>query len=381
MSIASNLQAIATSLSGVLSAINTKLTAKGSTAADTLSEVPDKINAIQTGTTPAGTKSITENGTYDVTTYASAVVAVPEPSGTKTITTNGTHDVSEYASATVNVPTENPPSGTVNITANGTVDVANYASANVNVPTGTARTDSDLTASGKTVTVPAGLYSQQYTKDVSTAQQATPSVSLNTSTGLVTATASQSAGYVSSGTKSVTYQLTTQSAQTITPGTSDQTIASGKYLTGTQTIKGDADLIPGNIKAGVNIFGVSGNYSGGGYAEIGDQLTITNRGSGTYHSLTVSLSGVDMTKLLGVVICHTSDISYSDYSDPVILCAVGLYGGISRGETIVTAYGKAPYAVNGLSTFGSTTYVLEVPSSLYNIDQMSKYEAYAIYSV
>lgn len=56
--------------------------------------------------------------------------------------------------------------------------------------------------------------------------------------------------------------IASQAAQTITPGTSDQTIAAGKYLSGAQTIKGDANLLAGNIKSGVSIFGVSGSYSG-----------------------------------------------------------------------------------------------------------------------
>lgn len=47
-------------------------------------------------------------------------------------------------------------------------------------------------------------------------------------------------------------------AQTITPGAAAKTIASGQYLGGVQTIAGDADLVPGNIRSGVNIFGVSG---------------------------------------------------------------------------------------------------------------------------
>lgn len=54
-----------------------------------------------------------------------------------------------------------------------------------------------------------------------------------------------------------------QAAQTITPGTTDKTIASGKYLTGTQTIKGDANLLAGNIKSGVSIFGVAGTMTAG----------------------------------------------------------------------------------------------------------------------
>lgn len=49
-----------------------------------------------------------------------------------------------------------------------------------------------------------------------TATQATPSISVD-SNGKITASATQSAGYVASGTKSATKQLTTQAAKTITP--------------------------------------------------------------------------------------------------------------------------------------------------------------------
>ena len=54
----------------------------------------------------------------------------------------------------------------------------------------------------------------------------------------------------------------TKGAQTYTPTTTNQTISSGRWLTGAQTIKGDANLVASNIKSGVSIFGVSGNYSG-----------------------------------------------------------------------------------------------------------------------
>lgn len=53
-------------------------------------------------------------------------------------------------------------------------------------------------------------------------------------------------------------KVTKKSAQTYTPGTSDQTIGSGQYLSGTQTIKGDSNLVAGNIRSGVSIFGVTG---------------------------------------------------------------------------------------------------------------------------
>lgn len=146
------------------------------------------------------------------------------------------------------------------------------------VVTGTiaTKTSSNLSASGATVTVPAGYYASNASKSVSTAIQATPIISVGPSSGLIIATATQTDGYVSAGTKSATQQLTVQAAQTITPGTSDKTIASGRYLTGTQTIKGDANLIAANIASGVSIFGVTGTHSGGGEDVTSETNTYTS---------------------------------------------------------------------------------------------------------
>lgn len=130
----------------------------------------------------------------------------------------------------------------------------------------------------------AGIYANSVSSDSSgdatVVEQATPSISVSTS-GLITATATQEAGLVAAGTKSSTKQLTTQAAQTITPGTSDKTISSGRYLTGTQTIKGDSNLKAENIKSGVSIFGVAGSLtvSSGGSSSGGLVVrsgTVTN---------------------------------------------------------------------------------------------------------
>lgn len=51
-------------------------------------------------------------------------------------------------------------------------------------------------------------------------------------------------------------------AKTYTPGTSDQTIASGICLTGAQTIKGDSNLIAANIRKNKTIFGKTGTWYG-----------------------------------------------------------------------------------------------------------------------
>lgn len=66
-------------------------------------------------------------------------------------------------------------------------------------------------------------------------------------------------GYVN-GVK-ITGNIQSKSAATYTPGTSDQTIASGQYLSGAQTISGDTNLMAYNIKSGVTIFGVEGTLA------------------------------------------------------------------------------------------------------------------------
>ena len=174
------------------------------------------------------------------------------------------------------------------------------------------KTSSDLTASGKTVTVPAGYYASQATKDVATGSATTPatsitanpSISVNSSTGVITAsvnksqsvTPSVSAGYVASGTAgtvsvngNATENLTTQAAQTITPTTTDQTIAAGKYLTGAQTIEGVVctNLLAGIIKDGEvvkigtatdddSVVSVTGTYTGGGGSDTPYYLTFSS---------------------------------------------------------------------------------------------------------
>lgn len=73
------------------------------------------------------------------------------------------------------------------------------------------KTSSDLTVSGATVTAPAGNYKTAASKSVATATQATPSITVSTG-GLITASATQTAGYVSAGTKSATKQMDVLSA-------------------------------------------------------------------------------------------------------------------------------------------------------------------------
>ena len=60
-----------------------------------------------------------------------------------------------------------------------------------------------------------------------------------------------------------------KAAATITPNTSNQTIAAGTFLKGAQTILGDSNLVSGNIKKGVNIFNVTGSFTDLNFAVVG----------------------------------------------------------------------------------------------------------------
>lgn len=252
-----------------------------------ISNVNITVGAIPSNYVGSG---ITSRSSSDLTASGATVTA---PAGyyasaaTKTISSGSATSAASISGSSATIST-----GTNTITLSKTVSntpqvsagyISSGTAGNSSVSlTASATIDPTPTASGATVTVPAGYYTTQTTKSVSSGSATGPSSltdsSATISTGTntitltktgVTTTPTVSAGYVSSATAStatvaLTASVTTKAAATITPGTSNQTIASGTYLTGTQTISGDANLVAGNIKDGVSIFGVTGTYEGEG---------------------------------------------------------------------------------------------------------------------
>lgn len=231
-----------------------------------------------------GTVYATVDTSFDIVPTVSEGYVTSGTQGTVRILGVGVKDLSTQAAKTV-TPTETEQTAVAaQKYTTGEVKVAAIPSDYIGseVP---QKSSSDMTASGATVTAPAGYYAEAASKAVPSGSASTPDTSIPvhmdvslSATGLITATASGSQsvtpnvveGYVDRGTAGTVsvdslkkVQLSTQAAQTITPTTADQTIDSGKYLTGAQTIKGDANLLPENIKKDVTIFNVVGSYEGG----------------------------------------------------------------------------------------------------------------------
>ena len=231
-------------------------------------------------------------------------------SGTLNVGENGEYDVKEYASVKANVPNSYAAAdagkvvaadifggyGLVEqtarpsaITSNGTYDTTNHNSVSVSVPNSYGAGDEGKVVSGGALVSQTDVTkTANGTYDTTTVKQVTVSVAntysssdngkvvksdgqggyelyAQTAHADVTPTTSDQTVYTTSNNSVKVKAISpTKIAATYTPGTTDQTIQSGRWLTGNQTIKGDANLVAGNIKSGVTIFGVTGSYSGGG---------------------------------------------------------------------------------------------------------------------
>ena len=267
----------------------------------------------------------------------------------------------------------------------------------------TSRDSTDLSASGATVTVPAGMYASAASKSVATGS-ATAAASISAtgatvSTGTNTLTLSKTvsntpqvtAGYVSSGTAgnssvSLTASVTTQAAQTIYPSSSQQTIASGRYLTGTQTIAPvtTTNLTAGNIKSGVvvqvgdasdpdRVTSVTGTYSGGGGSASVDTKTVTASNRPSTLSFT-SMKGEPIMFALKATFTMTSSSSTYYYVDSMRgYLSNGSYsvqgrlfrmGSTRQTEQVQTGY-SATYS-GGTLTLTSTGNRTTSPGCYYN---------------
>lgn len=134
-----------------------------------------------------------------------------------------------------------------------------------------------VTAVSDTVLVDKVFYNdkgEQATGSIPFVEAGTPSISIDSSTGEITASVSQSTGYVQEATNTSTLELSTYSGEKVSPTLEDQTIVeAGVYTTSAVEVAGitssllaglDSDFVASNIVSGVDLFGLEGTAEVGG---------------------------------------------------------------------------------------------------------------------
>lgn len=155
----------------------------------------------------------------------------------------------------------------------------------------------------------------------------------------------------------------TKAAATYTPGTSNQTIAAGTYLSGTQTIKGDTNLKAANIASGVSIFGIAGTHSGGENLDsvLSEQQTLLNTlttvlnnkaSGGGNNMIEVSVSNVSYTYV--TIYYYNENLEFVSETIPHATDSKKIFinGGfcnVSGYFTITTENASVNYINNGIS--------------------------------
>lgn len=311
------------------------------------------------------------------TTGAVTVAAIPAdyiiPEGSTTITQNGTVDVTEFASAIINVPTGStinnqnktvtPTETQQSVTADtgytglGTVTVnaidSTYVGSGID-----RRDETDLTASGATVSVPAGYYEEDASKSVATTTHPSPTASINSTTGLVTASHTQTAGYVTAGTTTGTLQLTTVGATTITPSESSQTaVAAGRYTTGAVTVAAISSTYVGsgidhNDSTDLTVSGATVTVPAGYYEEDASKSVASGtagtptatKGTVSNHSITVTPSVTNTTGYItgGTKTGTAVSVSASELVSGTVTIS-------KSGTTDVTNYASASVAAGSVT--------------------------------
>lgn len=240
------------------------------------------------------------------------------------------------------------PQGTKSISANGnSIDVTEYASVDVSVPTGTARTSSDLTVSGDTVTAPAGLYASSASKSVASGTAGTPTATKGTVSNhsvSVTPSVTNTTGYITGSTKTGT--AVTVSASELVSGSETKT------SNGTYDVTNLASLVVNVSGGGGATNFVTGTFTTGSTTQTAGTFTIPYTGTGYPIMLTIVIEGgANNNTSSGNTTWYNSKQRY----------AIGLF---SLTKTIMT---EAPtYDTSGAENYGVVAVIYKNSASTAN---------------
>lgn len=312
--------------------------------------------------------------------YKGDDIATMDASGTKTLLTSGKYCegnlsvVYERPSASLQTKSKTYTPTTAQQTETITADSGYGGLEEVNVtvnamPTGVATAPTTISGSQATLTTGTNTITLQKTLNV------TPRVT--------------TAGYVSAGTAgsalvSLNANVTTKAATTFHPSATDQSIASGTYLTGAQTIKAvtTSNLTAANIKNGVTVtvgdaddadrvLSVTGTYEGGGGGEVNiGTKTMTNADA---TDTSIQFTGLEGTPKAFFVRCTTTLSRSSSYRHYYV--ATMEYNGTStkgnrwyryNGQFSNITSGYSYTYLNGTLTLSSSGTQSTSPGSFYN---------------
>jgi len=154
--------------------------------------------------------------------------------------------------------------------------------------------------------------------------------------------------FSNSSANGITGTMANNGAFTLSCGATNQTVTAG-YSSG-GTLAGDADLIAGNIKSGVNIFGVAGSLSCGaaatGDAVAADVLTGKTFSNGTSSGIAGGMANNGAVTITPGTTAQTIAAGYHNGSGTVATDANLLAANIVSGKTIFGVAGSASAATN-----------------------------------
>lgn len=160
--------------------------------------------------------------------------------------------------------------------------------------------------------------------------------------------------------------ITKKAAATYTPSTADQTIAAGQYLSGVQTIKGDANLLPANIAKDVTLFGVKGEHEGGG--SVGTCTVVLKHGgtaeNSYWYAATRYVDGefvMDYTQGLAAAVEFPKTITDVVCGSAIFVQNFGLYSGDwAASGNVTSTNGSVGYI--GLGPLNAGIQVTKTPN-------------------